>query len=126
VRVGVEQHRDDAVGGAVRPAVGRGRPGVPRAARAAGVHPAALLLHEQEARHRLEHRHLDRLPEAGHRPLVQGGEDGGQGHDADRLVDHLGAHVLRLAAAALDGGQPRDALDDVVVGRLVRYGPAEP
>src|SRR3712207_7126841 len=32
---------------------------------------------------------------------------------------HLGAHVLRLPGAALDGGQTRDALHDVVVGRLV-------
>ncbi len=124
--VGIDEDAHIAVAGVIRPPVGRQQAAVAGSAHRRLVAAPRHVIDQHELRHGLEHRQLDRLALAGAVALDQGREDDMDRVEADDAIGDRQRHIARLAAAdaADQPGDRRDALDEIVIGRPARIGPA--
>ena len=124
LRVGVGQHAEIAVRGAIRPPPRRQHARIARLALRRIEAQAVQMLDHDERHHGLEHRDFDELPAAGLLAGIQRRQDRLRRHQPAGLVAQDGRRVARLAGQPVH--QARDAaqaLDDVVIGRPPAVGP---
>jgi hypothetical protein len=127
VLVGVRQDREIAVARLERAPVGIEDPLVADRVPRRHERLAVEVLHHHPGRHALEHRHLDLLPLARARLVVERREHGRQhGHRAGLVGDDRG-HVARLAhERRLSRGEAGGRLDDIVVRGFFPVGAGRP
>ena len=127
VGVGVGQEAHPAVGSPVRSAKRVEQPHVADVADRGLERVTAMVLDEVERHHRLEHRHLDRLPLAGAELVDHRGQHGlGDRHPANLVGDDRRHEAGRAVDPLVQVDQARRRLDHVVVGGAVGVGPTGP